>query len=117
VTAGAAPGRARQGLRVLDEALKLLDALQTEQPTAASTTEQPGRHQGGECRLCPVCRGLAALREADPQALTRLGRALADLAAAFGEFAGGVGEDPEPAPATEPAGPRRVHVQHIDVSD
>jgi hypothetical protein len=114
VTAGAAPGRARQGLRVLDEALRLLDALQ---PSPAADGPPGPAHRGGECRVCPVCRGLAALREANPEALARMGRALADLAAAVGEFAGGTAEEPDAEPPAEPEQPRPVRVQRIDVGD
>jgi hypothetical protein len=115
VTAGTAPGPARQGLRVLDEALKLLDALQA-QPSAATDGPPGPAHAGGECRLCPVCRGLAALREVNPEAVARMGRALADLAAAFAEFAGPV-EEPGSTPPAEPPPPRAVRVQRIDVTD
>ena len=115
MTAGAAPGPARQGLRVLDEALKLLDALQAQPSPAADGP--PGRmHEGGECRLCPICRGLAALRDVNPEAVTRMGRALADLAAAFAEFAGPVDEPDDTRPA-EPPPPRPVRIQRIDVTD
>jgi hypothetical protein len=121
---GAAPGPALQGLRVLDEALRLLDALQAQRPPAGAAPEQPGasspadQHLGGECRVCPVCRGLAALREVNPDALGRMGRALADLAGAVGEFAGGPAQEPEGTGAPDgPAPPRRVRLHRIDVTD
>jgi Ser/Thr protein kinase RdoA (MazF antagonist) len=123
VTPGPAAGRAREGLRVLDEALKLLDAVQAPPFQSAGAGEQPAAegphrqaHRGGECRVCPVCRGLAALREANPEAVARMGRALADLAAAFAEFAGAPG-DPDATPPARPAPPRPVRVQRIDVTD
>jgi hypothetical protein len=117
---GAASGRGQQGLRVLDEALRLLDALQAPRP-AVQTEDEP--HRGGECRICPVCRGLATLRELDPEAVARMGRALIDLAAVFGEFATGRTEDSdhghhdERAPDPADAPPRPVRLQRIDVTD
>lgn len=102
------PGSARtqQGLRVLDEALRLLDALHVEpagRPSASDPEAEAGRddasHQGWECRVCPVCRGMAALRAVNPEATQRMGRAVAELAAAIGDLVVG----PERARADEPA--------------
>jgi hypothetical protein len=112
---------------VLDEALKLLDAVQAQPSQAAGAGEQraaggPDRpahsstQHGGECRVCPVCRSLAALRKANPDAVARMGRALADLAAAFAEFAGAA-EEPDATPPARPAPPRPVRVQRIDITD
>jgi hypothetical protein len=118
VTAGAAGG-ARPGLRVLEEALRLLDALQAQAFPAADGRVGPAHgpaNGGGECRVCPVCRGLSALREANPDAVARMGRALSDLAAAFGEFAG-TAEQPAATPPVRPAPQRSVRVQRIDVTD
>jgi hypothetical protein len=106
VTAGAASGRVQLGLRVLDEAFKLMDSLQA----------QHSPHGSGECRMCPVCRGLAALREANPEAVSRMGRALADLATAIGDFTAGVAQEPD-APVPRSAPPQPVRVQPIDVTD
>jgi hypothetical protein len=66
--------------------------------------------------VCPVCRSLAALREANPEAVSRMGQALTDLAAAFGDLSAGVAEEPE-APVPRPAPPQRVRLQPIDVTD
>jgi hypothetical protein len=125
VTAGTAPGGgAEQGRRVLDEALKLLDALQAQPASAESPPD--GAHLSGECRVCPVCRGLAALREMNPDAVARGGRALGDLVGAMGEFLGDLagGESagdptgaPGPPPSHPPAASPPVRVQRIDVSD
>lgn len=106
MTAAAGGGLPLLGLRVLDEALKLMDSSQGRQP----------RHDGAECRVCPLCRGIAALREANPEAVSRMGRVLADLAAAFGDGTTGVAEEPD-APVPRPAPPQRVPVQPIDVTD
>jgi len=94
------------GLRALDEAFKLMDSLQA----------QNSSHGSGECRVCPLCRGVAALREANPEAVSRMGRALADLAVAFGEFTAGVAEEPD-APVSRPAPTEPVRFQPIDVTD
>jgi hypothetical protein len=106
VTPGSA--RAQQGLRVLDEAVRLLDALHVEPAgrAPASGPEAGGSgddapHRGGECRVCPVCRGMAALRAANPEAAQRMTRAVADLGAAIADLVVG----PEPARATEPGQP------------
>jgi hypothetical protein len=106
VTAAPGPGLPRLGLRVLDEAFKLMDSLQAQRPS----------HGSGDCRVCPLCRSVAALREADPEAVSRMGRALADLVAALGDFTAGVAEEPD-APVPRPAPPQRVRVQPIDVTD
>jgi hypothetical protein len=130
---GGPSGRVYQGLRVLDEAVRLLDVLQAEQPlrAAASGPDADGDapHVGAECRVCPVCRGLAALREANPQAVARMTGAVADLATAIGEFVAGPdrGEPATPAPEAgtakgwyatcvrEARSPETV--QRIDVTD
>jgi hypothetical protein len=53
-------------------------------PTGASEPS-PGHdevHVGSECRSCPVCQGLALLREVDPALVDGLGDALDTLASA-----------------------------------
>lgn len=126
MTAGAGAAGAgtwsRQGLRVLDEALRLLDVVQATATAPAATAE--AGHAGAECRVCPVCRGLAALREMNPEAMTRLGRAFGDLVAAAGDVIGDVmgdivGSPPDAAPPAEPPPEPRppVRLQRIDVTD
>jgi hypothetical protein len=116
-------GRAQQGLRVLDEAVRLLDLLQAQHPRpgSASATDADGDppHRAGECQLCPVCRGLAALREANPEAIARMSRAVSELAAAIGDFVAGPPRAQPGAPATAPDPPvaARVTVQRIDVTE
>ena len=114
-------GRSQQGLRVLDEALKLIDAFQQSRPEPSPDHAQThDRPEGtGECRVCPICRGLALLREANPEAATRMGRAVEDLVAAFGDLLAGPAPDSEDSPAAPPgpAEPRPVRLQHIDVTD
>jgi len=110
-------GRAQQGRRVLDEALRLLDLVQAQDGEA---------HRGGECRICPVCRGLALLREANPEAVARMTTAVVDLAAALGDFLAGPGRPASgPAPATgrdpaaegDDAPPPPPAMLRIDITD
>ncbi|MGZ4603765.1 MAG: hypothetical protein ACXV0U_09230 [Kineosporiaceae bacterium] len=133
-------GRAQQGLRVLDEALRLIDLLQAHQSEARGEAKgeatgrakgavhadpdapSSGRHLGGECRICPVCRGLALLREAHPEAVARMTAAMAELAAAVGEFVAGPQrpgpstDDPAAAPRPD-APPTPPAMLRIDVTD
>jgi hypothetical protein len=139
-------GRTHQGLRVLDEAVRLLDLLQEEQPRRASASagcdevdaDGDVPHRGGECRRCPVCRGLAALREANPEAVTRMTRAVTELAGAIGDLLAGPDRAqartaPTAAPdwaaqtqdrwyatherETAPRAAARTRVQRIDVAE
>jgi hypothetical protein len=120
----AGTGRAQQGRRVLDEALRLLDALQAgDRGRTSASGADPGEpaHRGGECTVCPVCRALAALREANPEAMARVSRAVADLMAAVGEFVGAPQraaprpDGPSPGAPGTPRTPPTL--QRIDVTD
>jgi hypothetical protein len=126
-----------QGRRLLDEALRLLDVAQATRPAGAH--QDPRAHAGPECRICPFCRGIAYLREVDPQAVERLTGAVAELAGAVRDLLGaGAGAGAGAGVAAEPgrsgdgegegeaAGPpgaggdpvvRPVSVQQIDVTD
>ena len=109
------PARSEQGRRLLDEALRLLDLAQAARPAGAG--DDAGNHRGPECRICPVCRGIAYLREIDPQAVDRLTAAVADLAGAVRDLLGDApAPAPAPGPAPDPVRPR-VSVQQIDVTD
>jgi hypothetical protein len=55
-----------------------------------------------ECRICPICAGLAALRSARPEAVEHLVKAGAELLLAARALADGAAR-----PAREPAPPRR----------
>ena len=57
--------------------------------------------QAPECQICPICAGLAALREARPEAVEHLVKAGAELLLAAKALLDGVAE-----PARGP-GPRR----------
>ena len=78
-----------------------------------------------ECRFCPLCRALAAVRATNPDAVARMGRAVGDLVGALADLVGpGAGEAGEPAAETrepsEPPAPPRPHpvrVQRIDITD
>jgi hypothetical protein len=115
--------RHEPGRRLLDEALRLLDVAQATRPAGAA--QGSGSHAGPECRICPLCRGIAYLREVDPQAVERLTGAVTDLVAAVRDLLGAApapeaqGED-DGAAATGAGGAPvvpRVSVQQIDVTD
>jgi hypothetical protein len=121
-------GAAEQGRRILDEALRLLDVLQATRPAAGTGTGDGGApgtgtesgtgsgHGGPECRYCPVCRGIAYLREADPEALDRLTGAVVDLASAVRSLVGGVVRaGGTGAPGQESGNGERVDVERVDV--
>jgi len=129
------PARSEQGRRVLDEAMRLLDLVQATGPPAGTAQDRDG-HLGPDCRICPVCRGIAYLREVDPQAVERLTGALAELAGAVRDllgaapapasptrtYGGGGGDGDGDAAAGSPGADGaavlpRVSVQQIDVTD
>jgi hypothetical protein len=131
-----------QGRRLLDEALRLLDVAQATRPAGGG--RDASAHAGPECRICPFCRGIAYLREVDPQAVDRLTGAVAELAGAVRDLLGagsaawpgtpgtpregdgdadGGGDGEGGGEAAGPAGAGgdpfvpRVSVQQIDVTD
>ncbi len=117
-------GGAEHGRRVLDEALRLLDVLQATRPADAG--DGATAHGGPECRYCPLCRGIAHLREADPEALDRLTGAVAEAAGAVLDLVAGLaGAAAAPAaapPGTDPDGVEvgaadveRVEVERVEV--
>jgi hypothetical protein len=109
-TAGSAAGEA--GRRLVDEALRLVEALRDADGVrdraadAASAflgtgaSGVPGTaHTGPECRACPVCRVIAAVRTLRPEAVEHLALAAAELASAWREVVAGA-QDVAPPPAT-----------------
>jgi len=129
-----------QGRRILDEALRLLDVAQAARPAGTGQVPAPHApppHPAPECRICPFCRGVAYLREVDPQAVERLSGAVAELVGAVRDLLGAgagaeAGAGPAPAPreagdgegaTAEPPGTRGapvvpwISVQRIDVTD
>ena len=123
---GTGPG-AGTGRQLADEAVRLLAAL-----TGASAS-----HGGPECRICPICQAIAAVRNVRPEALEHLIGAVLELAAAVREFtvppagtapagpgAAGPGATgpgaagPQTAgPAADPSAGADQRVQHIEVTD
>jgi len=76
------------GLRIIAEALSVLEALR----------QTAGEHPGPECQACPFCQTLAALRQVRPEAVEHLAAAGAELAAALRELT---------SPAARPPGSER----------
>jgi hypothetical protein len=74
--------------RMIEEAARLIDLM--------GGLSQA--HTGPECRICPVCRLLAGLREVRPEVVDHLAAAAEELLAAVREFVA-----PSP-PATPSAG-------------
>jgi hypothetical protein len=58
-----------------------------------------------ECQVCPVCQGIAALRQVRPETVEHLLDAAASFVAALKST----------MPAPSPDGPRGNGVEHIDV--
>lgn len=113
----AGDGAARDaGRRLVDEALRLVEALRDADGVrdraadAASVflgvgTDGPGTaHTGPECRACPVCRVIAAVRTLRPEAVEHLALAAAELANAWREVVAGAQDvtPPPPTPREEP---------------
>jgi len=71
-------------------------------------THDKAAHGAGapECQVCPVCMGLAALRQARPEVMEHLMKAGAELLLA----ARALLDVQEPGPATRPAGVQRINV-------
>jgi hypothetical protein len=129
-------GRPEQGRRLLDEALRLLDVAQatrltgTGTGTGARVAQEAEARAAAECVNCPVCRGIAYLRQVDPQAVERLTGAVADVAVAVRDLLGATTVPQRPGAERSAAGNGRgtggspegggvppVSVQKIDVTD
>ena len=63
------------------EAGRLLDAVR-EWLDARGTSEAPIATDSPECRACPICLGLSAVREHHPEVVEQLGRAAEAILAA-----------------------------------
>lgn len=88
-----------------DEARLLVDAARD---WVARTFPEAATHLAtgsAECRVCPVCRGVAALR--DPELSDRIAGAVTSVASTLAAVLDGVTRPPDPArpgdPAPEPA--------------
>jgi hypothetical protein len=105
------------GRRLVEEALRFVEALQDQ---AAGSGAGPGgdvpdagpAHLGPECRVCPVCRLIAAVRAVRPEAVEHLAVAAAELAGAWREMV-----TPPGAPDAPPGAPAAPPVERIDVTD
>ena len=106
--AGERPEPGDAGRRLVDEALRLVDAFRE-----ADGAGRAEGHTGPECRACPVCRVVAAVRTLRPEAVEHLAVAAAELASAWREVVAG-----SAPPAAPEASPRREpSVERIDVTD
>lgn len=99
-----------------EEALRFVEALSASLPD----DERADQHTGPECRVCPVCRGLAALRQVRPEAVEHLAAAMTELARALREVVapGAPAQPRQDGGVTSPRGaPAPGSVQHIDITD
>ena len=100
----------------------LVEALSAGRPAGADPDggQPPGGGHAAECRSCPLCAGLAALRGRRPDLVEGLADLLTTAAAALRASAGQAGargpapSDPGPV-REEPAAGRATPVQRIDV--
>ena len=93
-----------------EEAARLFAALEDWARTRAAGLLDAEHVATGspECRMCPVCQAIGALRHVRPEAVEHLLDAAASLVAALKATTS------PPASADRPAGPR---VERIDVSE
>lgn len=82
----------------------------TDDPTDGCTDDRAEAHDGATCRVCPVCRGIEAVRSVRPELVEHLALAAGSLAAALRELSrppsGRAGGAPrEPAADRGPGGP------------
>jgi hypothetical protein len=99
-----------------EESAKLVEAVQqwasrsrsAAESLAAQGDSQAEGHQGPECKICPICQGLALVRNAKPEVIEHLADAATALAAAFSALL--------PTSASAPERRTADPVEHIDVS-
>lgn len=84
-----------------EEAARLLTAAQ--EWLAGRLGETPPAGGEGDCHLCPICRGLAAVRSARPDVVAHLAEASASLLAAL---ASAIEPHRHPGAAPPAPGPR-----------
>ncbi len=92
---------------LLQEALRLILAM----PSHEQRRHDQPRHEqadGLECRICPLCQGIAAVRQLRPEAVEHLAAALGELALAVREVL---------RPAGQPSGDPRDHGDPCDTPD
>lgn len=90
-----------------EEAAKLLAAVQDWARSRMGEHDASGEHLASEeCRLCPICQGIALARQVKPETMEHLLAAVGSLAAAVRSTVG--------APPAPPDGSR---VQRIDIRE
>jgi hypothetical protein len=104
--------------RLAEEAARLVDALQG----------GSDGHTGPRCRSCPVCQGVAVLREVRPETVRQLSAVAVELVGAVRDVLGDgaarvhrqqAGYDGHDGPARddEVVRPPAEPVRHIEISD
>lgn len=97
-----------------DEAARLADALGDWFRSAATGSSQSptSDHDPLTCRVCPICRGIAAVRAVQPEVIEHLATAADALAAALREWRA---RQPESADRGRPTYRDRPETVHIDI--
>jgi hypothetical protein len=92
-----------QERRLVEELTRFLTAVQDGMPEEV--------HGGPECRICPLCRAIGAVRSLRPEVVEHLAAAANSVIAAFQEAV-----NPTP-PAPAGSAPTEPPVQHIDIDE
>lgn len=80
---------------VAEEAAKLAEALQAWLGAASSSL--PLAQDGAECRLCPLCQAIRAVRGLRPEVVDHLAAATTELAAAVRAAVEATSTEPRPS--------------------
>ena len=102
-----------------EEAARLADALKGWFWGAATDLDaaaEDSAHDPLTCRVCPLCRGIAAVRSARPEVVEHLASAAESLAAALRALGAARTPSPRQAQRADQAGPTYETVS-IDVDD
>ena len=117
---GSSDSAPRDGLGTLgEEARRLTEALADWLDAGGAAKASSLVGGSAECRVCPFCLSVRALRGTSPEVFDYLADAAASLSAALRELAGEGGASrgsPDRPPATGEPTPRRSTVEHIDLS-
>lgn len=84
---------------VAEEAAKLAEALQAW--LGAASASLPLAHDTAECRICPLCQAIHAVRGLRPEVVDHLAAATTELAAALRAAVEPAPRDVEPAPRVQ----------------
>lgn len=95
------------GARLVEELVRLVDVL----------AAMPRDHEAETCRGCPLCRGMAALRDLRPEVVDHLAAAGEELLAAAREFSTPEASGPSGPGSGAPPAPARPPVQPIEITD